>query len=156
MTCCTLTSAEPTQLCSKMWQRAFFHMPRPQTRYPGKKLASCWRRKWELPGFSLNASILAESSWKVPKEAQTDRRNVVWPQLFALYSQVTHYSGPVSSLMRSLQKTSSPRASSVLMLQATNVIILFLVLDAYLDLSIVFLLEEERHALCLEKLPSCL
>lgn len=39
------------------------------------------------------------------------------------------------------------------MLQATNVIILFWILDAHLDLGIIFLLEEERYALCLEKLP---
>lgn len=157
MTCCTFPSAEPTQLCSKMWQCAFFHtLPSPWTRLPWKKLAFCWRRKRELPGFSLNAPIPAQSSWKAPEEAQSDGRNVVGPQLFALYSQVTDCSGLVSSLMHSFQKTSSPRTSSVLTLQATNVIILFLILDACLDLGTIFLLEEERHTLCLEKLPSCL
>lgn len=151
------SSAEPTELCSKMWQCVFFRvLPSPWAQLPRKKLAFGWCRKRELPGFSLNAPIPAQSSWKVPTEAQADKRNVVWLQLLALYSHVTDYSGPVSSLTGSFQKTSSPHASSVLMLQATNAIILFLILDACLDLGTVFLLEEERYALCLEKLPSCL
>jgi len=58
--------------------------------------------------------------------------------------------------MHSFQKISSPRASSVLRLQATNMIILFLIPDACLDLGTVLLLGEEKHALFLGKLPSCL
>lgn len=112
--------AEPTQLCSKIWQHALSSMlPSPCTQLPGKKPVFCWCRKRELRGFSSNSPTPAQTKWKVPKAVQTEA--LCDHSLLALYSQVTVYSGPVSSLICSFQKIS--HISSVFLLQVTTVII---------------------------------
>lgn len=63
------SSAESTQLCSKMWQHAFFCMlPSPRPQLPWKKPAFCWCRKQQLHGFSSNTPIQHSQNGRPPRK----------------------------------------------------------------------------------------
>lgn len=67
------SSAESTQLCSKMWQHIFSStLPSPCAQFPRKKPAFCWCRMQELQGFSSSTPIPAQSKWKAPEKVQTE------------------------------------------------------------------------------------
>lgn len=122
-------SAESTQLCSKMWQRAA------QPTYPAAREETCLLLVQEARTARVFFKYTTTSTAKMKGTQESTDRSAVWPQLLALYSQVTQYSGPVSSLICSSWKIS--HVSSVLLLQATTVVILFPILDACWDLRIV-------------------
>lgn len=91
------SSAESTQLCSKMWQQAFSCLLAQPT-YPASREETGLLLVQEVRTAGVFFKYTNTSTVKIKGTQESTDRSVVWPQLLALYSQVTEYSGPVSQV----------------------------------------------------------